>query len=105
MDLSTHKTIELLEHIWEPMAIMGASVITTVKLWWNGRRKIQGRIESLEILAQSVVLKAETVDRTIEDKILPKLEQLRREDMERDQRNQEAHEKMFIAMNRRRHDD
>ena len=117
MDTVTHKILDIIEHIWPPLAATGASMILAVKLWWADRRKTLKRVAALETIAENCVMREDLtdcrldVDRTIEGKILPKIEQLRLDAMvrdranatqqiERDRANALAHEKILIAMNR-----
>ena len=98
MEAAPHRFLVLLDHLWPPLAVIGASAATGVRLWWVDRRKIRKRIDVLEIVAENCILKAGHVDKTLDEKILPKIEQLGRDALQRDRLNAVAHEKMLIAM-------
>lgn len=98
MEAVPHRFLVLLEHLWPPLAVIGASMFTGVRLWWVDRRKTRKRIDTLEIVAEDCITKAEHIDKTLENKVIPKIEQLGRDAMERDRINALAHERMYTAM-------
>ena len=105
VDVTSHKILDSLQHLWPYVAGISATVVGAFKLWWDDRKKLRSRIANVEIIAQHAVTQEKLAecraDVDEEDTaILKEIREIRRDMREDNKVNALAHNAIMENANK-----
>ena len=107
-----HKVLDIVEHLWPYISGAIIGLFTMIKLWLKGKKRVEDRIVSLEILAKRAVTKDDLIDckkevdqqdSTLAKEMLVEFKGLRKEIREDAQINKSEHKEIQKELNNTMH--